>query len=209
MLFRNIALTSTLAALMAWSQSAYGQTSGAATVESPCRVSPDAESSEGSLTDRLDDCNGVLKPPIVGDPGIVQQAPDVGEMPVIPPGSLPQQQSQDNSEGTEPGAEARPAGYSAGQIVDAIGMAADTADKLGSLDVQQIDIYDISILLEGVDAAVINTSLSVHKHEVEMLQNEIAHSDRVMDALRSKGLTPVGVVAVEIDASGAVTVFAR
>ncbi|OLP58631.1 hypothetical protein BJF93_17485 [Xaviernesmea oryzae] len=42
-----------------------------------------------SLTERLDNCNGVLAPPATGDGGLVAPAPNAGETPVIKPGQLP------------------------------------------------------------------------------------------------------------------------
>ncbi|HWU64073.1 MAG TPA: hypothetical protein VN112_18815 [Ensifer sp.] len=65
----------------------------------PCRAEPRQQgqqipggSAGNGATDnsRLTDCNGVLHPPTVGDPEMVKPAPDVGKMPVIPPGSVPQ-----------------------------------------------------------------------------------------------------------------------
>jgi hypothetical protein len=41
------------------------------------------------LTEKLDDCNGVLTPPPVGDGDIVEPAPQAGKMPVITPNDLP------------------------------------------------------------------------------------------------------------------------
>ena len=49
----------------------------------------------GDLTSTLDNCNGVLRPPAVGDSGIVAPAPSTGETPVIRPETLPEQPSTD------------------------------------------------------------------------------------------------------------------
>jgi hypothetical protein len=46
-----------------------------------------------SLAEALDNCNGVLKPPRVGDGGISRPPPEKGETPVIRPGEIPQQHS--------------------------------------------------------------------------------------------------------------------
>jgi hypothetical protein len=46
-----------------------------------------------SLTEKLDPCNGVLKPPPVGDQELTLPPPDTGEMRVIRPRDLPGQQS--------------------------------------------------------------------------------------------------------------------
>jgi hypothetical protein len=43
-------------------------------------------------TEKLSDCNGVLKPPSTGDSDLVQPAPLVGDTPIIPPSGLPQRQ---------------------------------------------------------------------------------------------------------------------
>ncbi|APO78698.1 hypothetical protein AM571_PC00962 (plasmid) [Rhizobium etli 8C-3] len=44
-----------------------------------------------SDTSKLSDCNGVLKPPSIGDGDLVKPAPPIGNTPVIRP-DLPQQQ---------------------------------------------------------------------------------------------------------------------
>lgn len=41
------------------------------------------------LSKKLGDCNGVLKPPKVGDKEIVAPTPQTGTMPVVKPGELP------------------------------------------------------------------------------------------------------------------------
>ena len=45
----------------------------------------------GNLTDKLNDCGGVLKPPATGDQGMAAPAPDEGKTPVIKPGEVPAQ----------------------------------------------------------------------------------------------------------------------
>lgn len=63
--------------------------------QATCKAVPQ-EQGKQSQTDAspdaslLADCNGVLHPPAVGDPDLVKPAPNVGKMPVIPPGSVPQ-----------------------------------------------------------------------------------------------------------------------
>lgn len=59
--------------------------------ENPCRIPPDGD--QKSLSQTLDDCNGVIKPPKVGDSELVEPAPDVGKSRLIRPGDLPAQQS--------------------------------------------------------------------------------------------------------------------
>jgi hypothetical protein len=49
------------------------------------------KSTSRSLTETLNPCDGVLKPPPTGDQGIAQPAPPTGEMPVIKPDQLPKQ----------------------------------------------------------------------------------------------------------------------
>lgn len=73
-----------------------------ATADDPCAVDPGDETGEPqagagapdqSLTETLDECNGVLQPPSVGDPGLVEPAPDAGRTPVIPPSALPDEET--------------------------------------------------------------------------------------------------------------------
>ena len=45
-----------------------------------------------SLTETLEGCGGVLKPPPVGDGEIAEPPPDEGETPVIRPDEIPPQQ---------------------------------------------------------------------------------------------------------------------
>lgn len=70
-----------------------------------CKVSPDKSDqkpmNDDSESGKLDDCNGVLHPPKVGDPEMVQPAPDVGKMPVIPPKAVPNAENQGNGADTE------------------------------------------------------------------------------------------------------------
>ncbi|RWC46759.1 MAG: hypothetical protein EOS55_17485 [Mesorhizobium sp.] len=47
--------------------------------------------SDASLTETLNDCGGVLKPPPTGDQGMAAPAPDEGKTPVIKPGEVPAQ----------------------------------------------------------------------------------------------------------------------
>ena len=61
-----------------------------------CTVPPQTDAPTGKtdhnpapLAEKLDDCNGVLTPPTVGDKDIVTPAPDTGETPVINPGDVP------------------------------------------------------------------------------------------------------------------------
>ncbi|MER9328162.1 hypothetical protein [Mesorhizobium sp. M0488] len=62
-----------------------------------CRAQPDAKQQPqngnlaDNLTETLDECGGVLKPPPTGDQGMAAPAPDVGKTPVIKPGEVPPQ----------------------------------------------------------------------------------------------------------------------
>lgn len=60
-----------------------------------CRMQSDQGGKQqpggGNLTDKLNDCSGVLKPPATGDQGIAAPAPDEGKTPVIKPGEVPAQ----------------------------------------------------------------------------------------------------------------------
>ncbi|MGX5827751.1 hypothetical protein [Mesorhizobium sp. 43Arga] len=59
-----------------------------------CRVQPDQGKQQpggGNLSEKLNDCGGVLRPPATGDQGMATPAPDVGKTPVIKPGQIPAQ----------------------------------------------------------------------------------------------------------------------
>ena len=62
--------------------------------EEPEPVLPDGDEDE-SLTEKLDPCNGVLKPPAVGDQEMTTPPPNEGETPIIRPGELPEQPPSD------------------------------------------------------------------------------------------------------------------
>lgn len=95
------------AALLATPVLAQGDTADPRAIAPPpekCRVEPtqldaatdgaptqDSQAS-ASLTEKLDDCDGVLKPPAVGDGGIAEPAPDEGKTPTVKPEDLPAQQ---------------------------------------------------------------------------------------------------------------------
>jgi hypothetical protein len=60
--------------------------------EQPCRIEG-GEQPAGALTDKLQECKGVLKPPRVGDADMAVEPPDRAnsEMPIIEPGEIPDQ----------------------------------------------------------------------------------------------------------------------
>ena len=86
----------------------------AAAQDDPCRAQPDPGDNTGnadeqaaqdtgkenadvaaadpSLSEKLDRCNGVLKPPPTADQEIEEPPPDIGTTPVIPPNELPPDQ---------------------------------------------------------------------------------------------------------------------
>lgn len=84
---------------------AAAQTNNKLAPASPCQAEPDQNSNSGNntnqtseqkppagdLTQKLDPCDGVLKPPPTGDSGMTAPAPDQGNTPVIKPGEVPQQ----------------------------------------------------------------------------------------------------------------------
>jgi hypothetical protein len=90
-----IAVLFILPAPYAFPQSENGQPEMA----DPCRSEPrDGQSPEPEtdqqLTEKLDRCGGVLKPPPNGDEDIEEQPPATGETPIIPPRRLPDQPPQ-------------------------------------------------------------------------------------------------------------------
>jgi hypothetical protein len=85
---------------------AAAQTTGDAGVQpDKCRVQPQqgdqpsqgggqasqGGTESGNLTAKLNDCNGVLKPPATGDQEMTTPAPAQGNMPIIKPGEVPAQ----------------------------------------------------------------------------------------------------------------------
>ncbi|TCQ27931.1 hypothetical protein [Rhizobium sp. PP-CC-3G-465] len=88
--FIRVTLLSTALVLPAGTTSAQAQQGECAAGVPPSGTAPNANSGSGSLTEKLDDCNGVLKPPAVGDGEIVEPAPQTGQMPVITPNDVPQ-----------------------------------------------------------------------------------------------------------------------
>jgi hypothetical protein len=99
-----------LAGLVALATLAAGPSAAAGQTKSPqndqtqsgqenCQAQPNRKKSDdgtGSITKKLDECGGVLRPPEVNDPGLVKPAPDTGNMPVIKPGQVPDQAPKQN-----------------------------------------------------------------------------------------------------------------
>ena len=57
----------------------------------PTQSDQSSKSPSRSLTEKLDPCDGVLKPPDTGDEQIAMPPPATGEMPVIKPNEVPEQ----------------------------------------------------------------------------------------------------------------------
>jgi hypothetical protein len=110
MLLHRLALAT--AAMLAMTAPALAQNSDAASPPANCQATPPPGANSGanggngkpgqvdpgrtgstSLSNKLDPCGGVLKPPPTGDREMAQPPPLTGEMPIIKPGDLPPQQS--------------------------------------------------------------------------------------------------------------------
>lgn len=92
-------LTLAVTVVFALLTASYGQTptESDATSGDPCLAEPTLErdvptANDQELTEKLDHCNGVLKPPPTEDQDIEAQPPEIGKTPVIPPTALPEQQ---------------------------------------------------------------------------------------------------------------------
>ena len=106
MLFHRLTLAT--AAVLAMATPALAQSGDAAPPPGNCQAAPPPGTNSGnykpgqvdpgktgstSLSNLLDPCDGVLKPPPTGDREMAQPPPATGEMPIIKPGDLPPQQS--------------------------------------------------------------------------------------------------------------------
>lgn len=64
--------------------------------DDPCLAIPEGEDLEGvddeALAELLERCDGVLRPPPLGAPEMVEPPPDAGTTPVIRPEDLPEEQ---------------------------------------------------------------------------------------------------------------------
>lgn len=94
-------LTLAVAVVFALLAASYAQTPNEsdATSGDPCLAEPRLEqdvptANDQELTEKLDRCNGVLKPPPTEDQEIEAQPPEAGKTPVIPPSELPEQQPE-------------------------------------------------------------------------------------------------------------------
>ncbi|MBX3580640.1 MAG: hypothetical protein KF810_01915 [Rhizobiaceae bacterium] len=165
-----------------------------------CRVNPDAADTV-PLAEKLDDCNGVLRPPKVGDSEIVEPAPDVGETPVIRPGEIEPQEDQDSTGSA-------PSSFSISELVDAIGNADATARRLGESTTGSVEIQDITPLMAGANAASINTALAQHQSALANLKARIQESGPLSEALDREGVH-IDRVVTALEEAGAVTIFVK
>lgn len=97
---RSELITAAAAILLLGGSIAAAQSPAEPPAAPPERVEPlpGAPSGGGSLGDRLDAADGVLKPPPTGDGGLVEQPPATGSrMPVIQPSVVPPGGSGDGS----------------------------------------------------------------------------------------------------------------
>lgn len=89
--FKAVAILSTVA-IFGVSGSSFAQSNDTQT-QGNCTAKPGETTNQGHST-KLNDCNGVLKPPKVGDSEIVEPHQPTGTMPVIKPGELPPNKNQ-------------------------------------------------------------------------------------------------------------------
>jgi hypothetical protein len=85
---RTVAAAFVLASLSCDGFSAPARWSGEACEANPPASQDARRGWDRTLSEKLDACNGVLRPPNTGDREMVRPAPDVGETPVIRPDDL-------------------------------------------------------------------------------------------------------------------------
>lgn len=92
---KPLAIASLMLVLVAPAAAQTNQQQNPAHTADKCRVETDQGGKQqpggGNLTEKLNDCGGVLKPPATGDQGMATPAPDEGKTPVIKPGEVPAQ----------------------------------------------------------------------------------------------------------------------
>jgi hypothetical protein len=91
---KPLAIASVMLALAMPAMAQTNQQQNPAAQADKCRMQSDQGGKQpggGNLTDKLNDCGGVLKPPATGDQGMAAPAPDEGKTPVIKPGQVPAQ----------------------------------------------------------------------------------------------------------------------
>lgn len=78
-----------------------GSAASAQSTPSPTPApSTNLDSKSGTLSDKLSDTNGVIKPTGDVDPAMHKPAPQTGAMPVIKPGQVPPQDGNGSGQGT-------------------------------------------------------------------------------------------------------------
>lgn len=177
--------------------------------ENPCVADPPPSSSDQSLTDQLDACNGVLTPPKVGDGEIVEPPPATGTLRVIRPPAVPEQQS--GATGTAPGVspDAAAGEYDISEVTDAVARAAATAETIRSIKPSSVNFRDISILIGGANAAVLNESLAEHAAALETLRGAISANEDLSAEVGKQSRSIQGVVAATVDGQNKVTLYVR
>lgn len=175
----------------------------------PCAANPAASPDDKSLSEQLNDCNGVLAPPKVGDGEIVEPAPPGGTIIVIPPSDVPQQQSGRGRSDAPASSQIENSAYDIADLVEAISRSAQTAKDLETVEPKHVDVRDISILLGGSNSAVLNASMAENAAAIDKLRKSITGNDALASAVLSNGLTIVGIVAAMIDDQKKVTLFGR
>ncbi len=171
------------------------------------KINDDSE----SLTDQLDNCDGVIKPPRVGDKEIEEPAPQVGNMPIIPPGTLPDQKSglDENGEISRT-KKAIEAGAGIDQIVAMIANSSDVAKQLENTDTDPlIYVINVSVIFQGAKSAVLKTALRQHEQGVDKMRSSLAKNKSLAQNLDSKGVSLKFVVAASINDDGSITIFVR
>jgi hypothetical protein len=83
------------------------------------------------------------------------------------------------------------------------------ADELKSMEATKIEVRDISFLLGGATAAVLNTSLAEHASGIDALRSAISGNAPFASAVTASGLTIAGIVAAKVDEPQTVTLFGR
>lgn len=197
---------------------AFSQTEKNAGEENPaqnCRADtgPGSEQNDAilSLTDQLDNCDGVIKPPKVGDTEIQVPAPRAGSMPVIAPGDLPDQQSDLNENEENSGTEkAIESGAGIDQIVGMIAKSSDVAKQLEKAGADPlVNVVNVSVIFKGAKSAVLKTALRLHEKDVDRMRSSLAENKTVVQTLQSKGVPLKFVVAASMNEDGSITVFVR
>lgn len=163
-----------------------------------------------SLSEQLGRCNGVIRPPKVGDQEIVEPAPEIGTMPVIPPGALPQQNSDVGSEHDSRTEKAIEAGSGIDQIVAAIARSAEVADQLEVSNAQlPINVVNISVVFRGAKAAILKTALREHEKGLDRLRSVLSANQTWSQQLQANNVSVTFVVAAQVAEDGSLTVYVR